>query len=59
MPSEKAKENKTLMSACAECGKSMSTELLHGVVEGAGPNRKIVPLCDACREKKDAMASGS
>jgi hypothetical protein len=51
MPSEKAKENKTLTSACAGCGKSFSTEMLRGVVEGRGRRRKIVPLCEACIAK--------
>jgi len=51
MPSEKAKENKTLISQCAACGKLVSTELIHGVaVERAG-KRTLVPVCDACRAK--------
>jgi hypothetical protein len=51
MPSEKAKENKTLTSTCAICGKDFSTELLRGRVEGVGRHRRIVPACDACLEK--------
>jgi hypothetical protein len=51
MPSERAKENKTLSSACAGCGKPFSTEMLRGVVDGVGRQRKIVPLCDACIAK--------
>jgi len=51
MPSEKAKGNKTLVADCEVCGKTFSTELLTGVVTGAGRNRRIVPLCEACREK--------
>jgi hypothetical protein len=51
MPSERAKENKTLSSHCAGCGKSFSTEMLRGMVEGSGPERKIVPLCDPCLAK--------
>lgn len=51
MPSEKAKENKTLTSTCAGCGKAFSTEMLRGIVEGVARHRKIVPLCDACIAK--------
>jgi hypothetical protein len=49
MPSERAKENKQLVAACAACGKPFSTELLTGVVCGSGRDRRIVPVCDACR----------
>lgn len=49
MPSEKAKENKQLVAACAGCGKQLSVEVLSGVVHGAGRNRRILPVCDACR----------
>ena len=31
MPSEKAKENKTLTATCTACGKTVSAELIHGV----------------------------
>jgi hypothetical protein len=51
MPSEKAKENKQLVAACAACGAQVSTELLTGVVVGHGRDRRIVPVCDACRAK--------
>jgi hypothetical protein len=51
MPSERAKENKTLTSQCAGCGKSFSTEMLRGIVEGVGRQRKIIPLCDPCLAK--------
>ena len=51
MPSEKAKENKTLASECGGCGKPFSTEMLRGMVEGSGRHRKIVPVCDACIAK--------
>ena len=49
MPSERAKENKQLVAACAACGKQFSTELLTGVVAGSGRNRRIVPVCEPCR----------
>jgi len=51
MPSQKAKENKQLVAACAACGTQLSTELLTGVVVGTGRQRRIVPVCDACRAK--------
>jgi len=51
MPSEKAKENKTLTSSCAVCGKDFSTEMLRGRVVGAGRHRSIVAVCDACFDK--------
>jgi hypothetical protein len=51
MPSEKAKENKTLVGPCTACGKTLSTELIHGVlIEGNG-RRTTIPICDDCREK--------
>ena len=51
MPSEKAKENKTLTAQCAACGKTVSTELIHGVVIERNHRRTTVPVCDACRQK--------
>ena len=51
MPSEKAKGNTTLTSSCAGCGKSFSTELLHGAVVGVARKRRIVPVCETCLEK--------
>lgn len=51
MPSEKAKENKTLTSSCAICGKDFSTELLRGRVTGVGRHRRIVPVCESCLDK--------
>ena len=58
MPSEKAKQNKTLTSTCAGCGQSFSTELLRGVVVGTHRNRRIVPLCESCLAKGWPAASG-
>jgi hypothetical protein len=52
MPSEKAKENKTLTAECRACGKSVSTELIHAVIVRQGPRRVAVPVCDACRREK-------
>lgn len=51
MPSEKAKENKQLVAACAGCAKQFSTEVLTGVVVGSGRQRQIVAVCDACRQQ--------
>ncbi len=51
MPSEKAKENKTLAAQCSACGKSVSAELIHGVLIERDGRRVIVPVCDECREK--------
>ncbi len=50
MPSEKAKENKTLVAQCSVCGKTVSAELLHGVLVEYKGKRTTVPVCDACRE---------
>ncbi len=51
MPSEKAKENKTLIAECAACGKTVSTELIHGVRIERNGKRLTIPVCDSCREK--------
>jgi len=58
MPSEKAKENKKLVAACAACGKEFSTEVLAGVVTGHGRDRRIVPVCEACRAAGWTPAQG-
>ncbi len=51
MPSEKAKENKTLTAQCSACGKTVSAELIHGVAIELNQRRTSVPVCDACRQK--------
>jgi len=51
MPSEKAKENKTLTAQCTACGKTMSTELIQGMIVGENHRRTVVPVCDTCRQK--------
>lgn len=51
MPSEKAKENKTLSAECSACGKLVSTELIHSVVVRRDNRRVAIPVCDACRQK--------
>ncbi len=51
MPSEKAKENKTLTAQCSACGKTLSTELIQGMLVEQNHRRTTVPVCDACRQK--------
>lgn len=51
MPSEKAKENKTLVTDCAACGRSVSTELAHSVIVRRNHRRVAVAVCDDCRLK--------
>ena len=51
MAGEKAKENKKLTASCVGCSKEMSVELLVGFVVGRAPRRRIVAVCQACREK--------
>jgi NAD-dependent SIR2 family protein deacetylase len=60
MPSEKAKENKTLTAQCAACGKTVSTELIHGVLIERDGKRTTVPVCDECRQTgwEPALESG-
>jgi hypothetical protein len=50
MPSEKAKENKTLVAQCTACGKTMSAELIHGMLVEHNGTRITIPVCDECRE---------
>jgi len=51
MASEKAKENKTLVAECTACRKTLSAELIHGVLVEHNRKRTTVPVCDDCREK--------
>ena len=51
MPSEKAKENKTLTAQCSVCGTSVSAEIIHGVLIERNGKRSTVPVCDDCRGK--------
>lgn len=51
MPSEKAKENKALVAKCTACEKSVSTELMQGIVVRSNRRRTIVPVCETCRAK--------
>lgn len=49
MPSEKAKENKTLVATCRACGRPSSTEILHGLAVLERRRRTIIPVCEDCR----------
>lgn len=49
MPSEKAKENKTLTVECRACGKLKSTEVVQGRLVLSRGKRQTVPVCDECR----------
>lgn len=51
MPSEKAKENKTLVAQCTACGKTLSSELIHSVIIERDGRRRAIAVCDACREQ--------
>lgn len=51
MPSERAKENKTLTAPCASCGKTFSTEMLSGVMVGYGRTANLVAVCEGCVAK--------
>jgi len=51
MAGEKAKENKTLVAQCGACGKTLSVELIHGVLVEHNGKRATGPVCDDCREK--------
>ena len=50
MASEKAKENKTLVAQCRACGKTLSAELIHGMLVEHNGKHITVPVCDECRE---------
>jgi hypothetical protein len=51
MPSEKAKENKTLAVECGACGKSVSTELARSVIVRKQGRHVAFTVCDECRAK--------
>jgi hypothetical protein len=51
MPSERAKENKTLTATCVACGKTLSTELMVGITVGSGRDTKLASVCEPCRAK--------
>ena len=48
MPSEKAKENKSLVATCTSCGKSVSTEMATNLAGVENGNRKYYVVCIAC-----------
>ena len=51
MPSEKAKENKALVAQCAACDKTVSVELMQGLVIRKNGRRTTVPVCETCIAK--------
>lgn len=48
MPSEKAKENKALVAACTACEKTVSVEMMQGLVVRRNGRRISVPVCEKC-----------
>ncbi|MEA2626151.1 MAG: hypothetical protein QOD06_2196 [Candidatus Binatota bacterium] len=51
MAGERAKDNKTLTSTCASCGKNSASALLTGLKGVENGKRKIFAVCTACRDK--------
>jgi len=51
MPSEKAKENKALVASCAGCEKTLSVEVMQGLVIRRNGRRTTVAVCEACIAK--------
>jgi hypothetical protein len=51
MASEKAKENKALVAVCAACEKTLSVELMQGMVMRKNGRRTTVPVCESCIAK--------
>ena len=48
MPSEKAKENKSLVATCSGCNKSVSTEMAVSLPGFADGRRKQFVVCIPC-----------
>lgn len=48
MPSEKAKENKALVAQCTACEKTVSVEMMQGMVIRKNGRRTTVPVCETC-----------
>ncbi len=51
MPSEKAKDNKSLMATCIACQKSFSTEIMVALAGIEDAKRRQYPVCVACADK--------
>jgi hypothetical protein len=50
MAGERPKDNKTLTTRCAACGKETPAVTATGLVAAADGRRKVVPVCSACYE---------
>jgi hypothetical protein len=50
MPSEKAKENKALVAACAACSKSQSTEVMVSLTGRENGRPRQFAVCLSCAE---------
>jgi len=51
MPSEKAKENKTLVAVCCACEKPVSTEMMVSLAGNDNGRRQQFAVCVACADK--------
>ncbi|HEY6420403.1 MAG TPA: hypothetical protein VIX59_15515 [Candidatus Binataceae bacterium] len=51
MPSEKAKDNKSLVATCVACGKSVSTESAVSLTGAEDGRRKYFTVCFPCANK--------
>ncbi|MFZ0658063.1 MAG: hypothetical protein WBE78_07180 [Candidatus Binataceae bacterium] len=51
MPSEKAKDNKSLVVTCAACGKPVSTESAVALMGAEDGRRKQSVVCVTCANK--------
>jgi hypothetical protein len=51
MPSEKAKENKTLVALCAACQKSFSTEVMVSLTGRDNGRPQSYSVCVACADQ--------
>ena len=51
MPSEKAKDNKSLVATCAACQKPVSTEMMVALAGIEDGRRRQFPVCVACADK--------
>jgi hypothetical protein len=50
MPSEKAKDNKTLVATCISCNKTLSTELMVSLAGRENGRAKQYSVCIACAD---------
>ena len=51
MPSEKAKDNKSLIATCVACNKPVSTEIAVSLAGVENGRRKVSVVCVACANK--------